>query len=83
MSEPFDHNSHHYRLLRVNSMHVDACCIVRHSFHHAGVYDGISARLAIEAGFDTLYMSGASTTASMLGQPDLAIATQNDFVQVR
>ncbi|KAG6849165.1 hypothetical protein H0H93_010842 [Arthromyces matolae] len=46
-----------------------------------GVYDGISARLAIEAGFDTLYMSGASTTASMLGQPDLAIATQNDFIQ--
>ncbi|KXN83974.1 Carboxyvinyl-carboxyphosphonate phosphorylmutase [Leucoagaricus sp. SymC.cos] len=26
-------------------------------------------------------MSGAATTASMLGQPDLAIATQNDFVQ--
>ncbi|KAG6828555.1 hypothetical protein H0H92_007580 [Tricholoma furcatifolium] len=46
-----------------------------------GVYDGISARLALEAGFDVLYMSGASTTASMLGQPDLAIATQHDFVQ--
>ncbi|KAJ3575563.1 hypothetical protein NP233_g1010 [Leucocoprinus birnbaumii] len=46
-----------------------------------GVYDGISARLALEAGFDALYMSGAATTASMLGQPDLAIATQNDFVQ--
>ncbi|KAG6910053.1 hypothetical protein DXG01_013499 [Tephrocybe rancida] len=46
-----------------------------------GVYDGISARLALEAGFDTLYMSGAATTASMLGQPDLAIATHNDFVQ--
>lgn len=48
-----------------------------------GVYDGISARLALEAGFETLYMSGAATTASMLGQPDLAIATQNDFIQVR
>ncbi|KAF9461508.1 oxaloacetate acetylhydrolase [Collybia nuda] len=46
-----------------------------------GVYDGISARLALQAGFSTLYMSGASTTASMLGQPDLAIATQNDFIQ--
>ncbi|EKM82203.1 hypothetical protein AGABI1DRAFT_112288 [Agaricus bisporus var. burnettii JB137-S8] len=46
-----------------------------------GVYDGISARLALEAGFNVLYMSGAATTASMLGQPDLAIATQNDFVQ--
>ncbi|KAF8889296.1 oxaloacetate acetylhydrolase [Infundibulicybe gibba] len=46
-----------------------------------GVFDGISARLALQAGFTTLYMSGAATTASMLGQPDLAIATQNDFVQ--
>lgn len=27
--------------------------------------------------------SGAATTASRLGQPDLAIATLNDFVQVR
>ena len=26
--------------------------------------------------------SGAATTASRLGQPDLAIATLNDFVQV-
>jgi len=28
-----------------------------------------------------LYQSGAATTASRLGQPDLAIATLNDFVQ--
>ncbi|KLO08956.1 oxaloacetate acetylhydrolase [Schizopora paradoxa] len=46
-----------------------------------GICDGISARCAIEAGFDCLYQSGAATTASRLGQPDLAIATLNDFVQ--
>ncbi|KAJ7772056.1 Pyruvate/Phosphoenolpyruvate kinase-like domain-containing protein [Mycena maculata] len=45
-----------------------------------GICDGISARCAIEAGFDCLYQSGAATTASRLGQPDLAIATLNDFV---
>lgn len=45
-----------------------------------GVCDGISARCALEAGFDCLYQSGAATTASRLGQPDLAIATLNDFV---
>lgn len=28
-------------------------------------------------------ISGAATTASRLGMPDLAIATMNDFVQVR
>jgi 2-methylisocitrate lyase-like PEP mutase family enzyme len=67
-----------------------------------GVCDGISARCALEAGFDCLYQrfvrtqlaktvsrlyhsfnSGAATTASRLGQPDLAIATLNDFVGVR
>ncbi|KZV73992.1 phosphoenolpyruvate pyruvate domain-containing protein [Peniophora sp. CONT] len=46
-----------------------------------GICDGISARCAMEAGFDCLYQSGAATTASRLGMPDLAIATLNDFVQ--
>ncbi|KJA28893.1 hypothetical protein HYPSUDRAFT_197036 [Hypholoma sublateritium FD-334 SS-4] len=46
-----------------------------------GICDGISARCAIEAGFECLYQSGAATTASRLGQPDLAIATLNDFVE--
>ncbi|KAJ8463777.1 hypothetical protein ONZ45_g17467 [Pleurotus djamor] len=45
-----------------------------------GICDGISARCALEAGFECLYQSGAATTASRLGQPDLAIATLNDFV---
>ncbi|KAJ2918550.1 hypothetical protein MD484_g1834, partial [Candolleomyces efflorescens] len=45
-----------------------------------GICDGISARCALEAGFTCLYQSGAATTASRLGQPDLAIATLNDFV---
>lgn len=46
-----------------------------------GICDGLSARCALEAGFDCLYQSGAATTASRLGQPDVAIATLNDFVQ--
>ncbi|CAA7258963.1 unnamed protein product [Cyclocybe aegerita] len=45
-----------------------------------GICDGISARCALEAGFDCVYQSGAATTASRLGHPDLAIATMNDFV---
>ncbi|CAE6506034.1 hypothetical protein RhiTH_006336 [Rhizoctonia solani] len=46
-----------------------------------GVCDGISARCALEAGFECLYQSGAATTAAKLGMPDLAIATLPDFVQ--
>ncbi|KAF9061807.1 oxaloacetate acetylhydrolase [Rhodocollybia butyracea] len=44
-----------------------------------GVFDGVSVRLALEAGFECLYQSGAAVTASRLGQPDLAMATLNDF----
>jgi 2-methylisocitrate lyase-like PEP mutase family enzyme len=39
-----------------------------------GVYDGFSARIAQSVGFDTLYMTGAGTSASRLGQADLGIA---------
>ncbi|KAL5532597.1 hypothetical protein ACEPAF_4371 [Sanghuangporus sanghuang] len=46
-----------------------------------GICDGISARCALEAGFDCLYQSGAATTASRLGMPDLAVATLNDFAE--
>ncbi|SMQ49702.1 unnamed protein product [Zymoseptoria tritici ST99CH_3D7] len=40
-----------------------------------GVYDGISARLALAAGFDCLYMTGAGTSMSKLGMADLGIAS--------
>ncbi|KIV77632.1 hypothetical protein PV11_09420 [Exophiala sideris] len=45
-----------------------------------GVYDGISGRAALEANPPALYMSGAATAASRLGQPDLGIATQDMFI---
>lgn len=63
-----------------------------------GVYDGLSARIALDVGFDGLYMvrrfassdgrslnnnvyvqTGAGTTASRLGQPDLGIAQLSDM----
>ncbi|KAJ9664750.1 hypothetical protein H2198_000096 [Neophaeococcomyces mojaviensis] len=44
-----------------------------------GVYDGFSARIALEVGFDCLYMTGAGTCAAKLGQPDLGFATLNDM----
>ncbi|KAF2202483.1 Phosphoenolpyruvate/pyruvate domain-containing protein [Delitschia confertaspora ATCC 74209] len=44
-----------------------------------GVYDGFSARIALEVGFDCLYMTGAGTCASKLGEADLGFATLNDM----
>lgn len=46
-----------------------------------GVYDGITARLALSAGFDCLYMTGAGTSMSRLGMADLGLATFNDMHQ--
>ncbi|EWZ91731.1 methylisocitrate lyase [Fusarium oxysporum f. sp. lycopersici MN25] len=44
-----------------------------------GVHDGFSARIALEVGFDVLYMTGAGVTASVHGCADLGIATLNDM----
>ncbi|TDZ35336.1 Carboxyvinyl-carboxyphosphonate phosphorylmutase [Colletotrichum spinosum] len=44
-----------------------------------GVYDGFSARIALDVGFDGLYMTGAGTSASKLGLPDLGYATLDDM----
>ncbi|KAJ5693138.1 Carboxyvinyl-carboxyphosphonate phosphorylmutase [Penicillium macrosclerotiorum] len=44
-----------------------------------GVYDGLSARMALAAGFEALYMTGAGTAASVHGQADLGVCTLNDM----
>ncbi|KAF2675166.1 putative carboxyphosphonoenolpyruvate phosphonomutase [Microthyrium microscopicum] len=44
-----------------------------------GVHDGLSARVALASGFDVLYMTGAGTAASRLGQPDIALTTLPDM----
>ena len=44
-----------------------------------GAYDGISARLIEAAGFKAVYMTGAGTAASHLGQPDLGLATLTEM----
>ncbi|GFG15630.1 carboxyvinyl-carboxyphosphonate phosphorylmutase [Aspergillus udagawae] len=44
-----------------------------------GVYDGLSARIAMQLGFKALYMTGAGTTASRLGMADLGLAQLYDM----
>ncbi|KFY91884.1 hypothetical protein V500_04416 [Pseudogymnoascus sp. VKM F-4518 (FW-2643)] len=46
-----------------------------------GVYDGLTARIALNARFDCLYMTGAGTAASRLGMPDIGLANMNDMVE--
>ncbi|RKJ83048.1 carboxyvinyl-carboxyphosphonate phosphorylmutase [Butyricicoccus sp. 1XD8-22] len=46
-----------------------------------GVYDGIGARAAQAAGFPAVYMTGNGAMASLLGKPDLGLATMSEMVQ--
>ncbi|KXJ97460.1 Pyruvate/Phosphoenolpyruvate kinase-like domain-containing protein [Microdochium bolleyi] len=44
-----------------------------------GVLDGLTARVALSVGFDALYLTGAGTAISRLGQPDLGLTTVDDM----
>ena len=45
-----------------------------------GAYDGLSARLVEQAGFDAVYMTGFGTSATLLGRPDVGLLTQTEMV---
>ena len=44
-----------------------------------GVYDGLSARLAVQSGFGALVVGGYSVAASRLGMPDFGFLTQTEI----
>jgi 2-methylisocitrate lyase-like PEP mutase family enzyme len=45
-----------------------------------GVYDGLTARLAAEAGFDAISITGNALAASVLGVPDIGLTTLTEVV---
>lgn len=50
----------------------------------AGAYDGLSARMAAQAGFQAVYASGSSISATLLGQPDVGLTTFTEMTdQIR
>ncbi|MDO7645957.1 MAG: oxaloacetate decarboxylase [Reinekea forsetii] len=44
-----------------------------------GVYDALSASLAAQAGFDTVYLSGASLAYTKLGRPDIGLMSVTEI----
>ncbi|MDW3224315.1 MAG: isocitrate lyase/phosphoenolpyruvate mutase family protein [Paracoccaceae bacterium] len=44
-----------------------------------GVYDGITAALATDAGFEALYLSGAAVAYTRLGRPDIGLSTASEM----
>jgi 2-methylisocitrate lyase-like PEP mutase family enzyme len=44
-----------------------------------GVYDGLTAALAEQAGFEALYLSGAAVAYTRLGRPDIGLTTLSEM----
>lgn len=44
-----------------------------------GIYDALTARLATQAGFEVLFVSGYSVSAARLGTPDFGYLTQTEI----
>jgi len=47
-----------------------------------GVYDTLSSRIAAEAGFEVMFISGYSVSAARLGTPDFGYLTQPEIADV-
>jgi 2,3-dimethylmalate lyase len=46
-----------------------------------GVYDALTARIAARVGFDIVFISGYSVSASRLGEPDFGFLTQTEMAE--
>src|SRR3954454_23444685 len=46
-----------------------------------GVYDALTARIAARVGFDVVFISGYSVSASRLGEPDFGFLTQTEMAE--
>jgi 2-methylisocitrate lyase-like PEP mutase family enzyme len=47
-----------------------------------GVYDGFTAAMAAEAGFEALYLSGAAMAYTLLGKPDIGLLSLHEVADV-
>jgi 2-methylisocitrate lyase-like PEP mutase family enzyme len=46
-----------------------------------GVYDALTAHLAVGAGFETLYLSGAAIAYTRLGRPDIGLVAMTEVAE--
>jgi 2-methylisocitrate lyase-like PEP mutase family enzyme len=46
-----------------------------------GIYDPLTALIAEQAGFDTLYVSGAGIAYTRLGRPDMGLVSMNEVAE--
>jgi 2-methylisocitrate lyase-like PEP mutase family enzyme len=43
-----------------------------------GVFDALSAKIAARAGFEVIFITGYSVSATLLGEPDFGLLTQTE-----
>ena len=46
-----------------------------------GVYDALSAKIAARSGFEVIFITGYSLSASLLGEPDFGLITQTEVIE--
>ena len=45
-----------------------------------GVYDALSAKIAVRSGFEVIFVTGYSLSATLLGEPDFGLLTQTEVI---
>jgi methylisocitrate lyase len=45
-----------------------------------GVYDALSAKIAVQSGFELIFITGYSVSATLLGEPDFGLLTQTEMM---
>ncbi|MEK7210268.1 MAG: oxaloacetate decarboxylase [Candidatus Binatota bacterium] len=53
---------------------------VKGSLVMPGVYDALSAKIASRAGFEVIFITGYSLSATLLGEPDFGLLTQTEML---
>lgn len=66
----------------MNGDHIRSLLAADQTVLMPGVWDALSARLASDAGFEVLFLSGFATAASLLGLPDFGYLTQAEMADV-
>ena len=46
-----------------------------------GVYDALSAKIAVSCGFEFVYMSGFAVAGSLLAKPDIGLVTASEMIE--
>ncbi|MGN6734692.1 MAG: isocitrate lyase/PEP mutase family protein [Candidatus Binatia bacterium] len=65
---------------------MDKATVIRQALNQSGqiimpgVYDALSAKIAARSGFEVIFITGYSLSATLLGEPDFGLLTQTEVI---